>query len=456
MERFSASRFVEQAIHHEATLAALFAAPIRMLLAQPRSERDRATRLRAASYAQNITLDQWEEWHARFGARLMQIWGMTETMSLALIHPLDLPPRPLAMGMPALGYECKVVDESGKEAPPGTVGELVVSGVPGVSLMKGYFKNETATAEALRDGWLYTGDQARMDEDGWFFFVDRKKDMIKRAGENVSASEVEETLKQHPAVFDAAVVGIPDPVRDQAIKAYVIVKDGASPTAEDLIAWCRERLSSFKVPELIEFRESFPRTSVGKIQKHCSRKETERDRHAAAALHARHGEPRLPGLVLDRPRQDQGGGVRADDVKETFDDATQLAIRDQERAGIDMICDGEMRRFFFVQSFYGRMEGLEPLEPLRKTGLYAYDSVPRYRAARKIRSGGTRDGRGVPVPPTQTDRPVKATSPAPSRSPSTCRRGPAMPMAATGWRSCGTWCPPSAPSCRRSSPRAPD
>ena len=177
------------------------------------------------------------------------------------------------MGMPALGYECKVVDEQCAEVPPGTVGELVVSGVPGVSLMKGYFKNETATAETLRDGWLYTGDQARMDEDGWFFFVDRKKDMIKRAGENVSASEVEETLKQHPAIFDAAVVSVPDPLRDQAITAYVIVKDGASATVKELLAWCRERLSSFKVPEVIEFRETFPRTSVGKIQKHLFRKE---------------------------------------------------------------------------------------------------------------------------------------------------------------------------------------
>ena len=107
-----------------------------------------------------------------------------------------------------------------------------------------------------------------MDDEGWFFFVDRKKDMIKRAGENVSASEVEEILKQHPAVFDAAVVGIPDPVRDQAIKAYIIVKEGGRATAEELIAWCRARLSAFKAPEAIEFRESFPRTSVGKIQKH--------------------------------------------------------------------------------------------------------------------------------------------------------------------------------------------
>ncbi|HEY4911212.1 MAG TPA: AMP-binding protein, partial [Methylomirabilota bacterium] len=268
MERFSATRFVEQAIRHEATLAALFAAPIRMLLAQPRSASDSVTRLRAISYAQNITPQQFEEWHARFRAPLMQIWGMTETMSLPLMQPLDLPRKPLAMGMPVLGYECKVVDESGKEVPPGTVGELVVSGIPGVSLMKGYFKNPEATAQTLRDGWLHSGDQAVMDEDGCFFFVDRKKDMIKRAGENVSASEVEEALKQHPAVFDAAVVGVPDPVRDQAIKAYVILNDGARATSEELIAWCRARLSGFKVPERVEFRDVFPRTSVGKIQKH--------------------------------------------------------------------------------------------------------------------------------------------------------------------------------------------
>jgi crotonobetaine/carnitine-CoA ligase len=268
MERFSATRFVEQATRHEATLAALFAAPIRMLLAQPRSPADGGTRLRAVSYAQNVTPQQFEEWHERFRAPLMQIWGMTETMSLPLMQPLDLPRKPLSMGMPVLGYECRVVDESGKQVPPGTVGELIVSGVPGVSLMKGYFKNEKATAETLRDGWLHSGDQAYMDEDGCFYFVDRKKDMIKRAGENVSASEVEEALKQHPAVFDAAVVAIPDPVRDQAIKAYVIMHDGAAATADDLIAWCRERLSGFKVPEVVEFRDVFPRTSVGKIQKH--------------------------------------------------------------------------------------------------------------------------------------------------------------------------------------------
>jgi len=268
MERFSARHFVAQALRHEATLAALFAAPIRMLLAQPPHPDEGRTRLRAVSYAQNITPEQWEDWHRRFGARLMQIWGMTETMSLPLMHPLDLPPKPLSMGMPVLGYEVRVVDEAGREVPPGTVGELVVRGVPGVSLMQGYFRNPEATARALRDGWLYTGDLAWMDGEGWFFFVDRKTDMIKRAGENVSASEVEEVLKAHPAVFDAAVVGVPDPVRDQAIRAYVILREGVRATAEDLRAWCRRHLSAFKVPEEVEFRSSFPRTSVGKIQKH--------------------------------------------------------------------------------------------------------------------------------------------------------------------------------------------
>ncbi len=271
MERFSATRFVEQATRHEATLAALFAAPIRMLLGQPRSDAEGRTKLRAVSYAQNVTVQQFEDWHARFKAPLMQIWGMTETMSLPLMQPLDLPRKPLSMGMPVLGYTCKVVDDAGAEVPPGTVGELVVKGEPGVSLMKGYFKNPEATAATLCDGWLFSGDTAWMDEDGSFFFVDRKKDMIKRAGENVSASEVEETLKQHPDVFDAAVVGVPDPVRDQAIKAYVILKDGAPCTADELTAWCAARLSKFKVPERVEFRDAFPRTSVGKIQKHLFR-----------------------------------------------------------------------------------------------------------------------------------------------------------------------------------------
>src|SRR5262249_36069892 len=130
MERFSASRFIEQASRHEATLAALFAAPIRMLLSHRPSPVDGKTRLRAVSYAPNTTVQQFEAWPARSRAPLMQIWGMTETMSLPLLQPLDLPRKPLSMGMPVLGYECKVVDEAGRDVPPGTVGELIVRGEP--------------------------------------------------------------------------------------------------------------------------------------------------------------------------------------------------------------------------------------------------------------------------------------------------------------------------------------
>jgi crotonobetaine/carnitine-CoA ligase len=174
----------------------------------------------------------------------------------------------MAMGKPVLGYEVRIVDEQGRDATPGAVGELIVRGEPGWTLMKGYFKNPEATAATIRDGWLYSGDKVRMDEAGYIYFVDRGKDLIKRAGENISTGEVETVLKEHPAVFDAAVIGVPDPVHDEAIKAFVILREEATATGDELIAWCRKRLSRFKVPSIIAFRDSFPRTSVGKIQKH--------------------------------------------------------------------------------------------------------------------------------------------------------------------------------------------
>ncbi len=273
MAGFSATRFWDQAIAHRATLAALFAAPVRMLLNQPDRPHHRQHRLRLVTYAQNVTPEEFEAWHARFGVRLMQLWGMTESMSLPLINPLDLPAQPLSMGMPALGAELKVVDDAGRELPPGSVGELVLRGMPGVTLMKGYFKNPEATAETIRGEWLYTGDLAWMDEEGYFYFVDRKKDVIKRAGENVSSSEVEEVLKRHPAVGDAVVIGIPDPIRDETVRALVILREGAQVSERELIEWCAVRLSKYKVPEAVEFWSSFPRTSVGKIQKHLLRRD---------------------------------------------------------------------------------------------------------------------------------------------------------------------------------------
>jgi carnitine-CoA ligase len=273
MHRFSASRYFEQALRHETTVSSIFAAPIRMIVNQPPKSTDRGHQMRLIIYAQNVTEAQLGEWDQRFGAPLMQIYGMTETIGLPLMNPLDGPRNNMSMGRVTLPYECKVVDEAGRDLPSRVVGQLAVRGEPGCSLMKGYYKNPPATAETLRDGWLYTGDNVYMDENGYFFFVDRAKDMIKRAGENVSAAEVEGVLNQHPAVFESAVVGVPDPIRDEAVMAIVILKPGITVTAQELIAFCAERLATFKVPQLIEFREEFPRTSVGKVQKHILRRD---------------------------------------------------------------------------------------------------------------------------------------------------------------------------------------
>ena len=279
MARFSASRYFEQAIAHRCTVSSLFAAPIRMLLAQPRRPEHAENRLRAVLFAQSVTPAQLDEWKERFHAPLRQLWGMTETMGPPLINPFDGERRNMSMGLPAPGYATRLVDESGRPVACGEIGQIVVRGVPGLSLMKGYHKNSDATAETIRDGWLWSGDNARQDADGYYHFVDRAKDMIKRSGENVAASEVEAVVREHPGVFDCAVIGVPDAMRDEAILAVVVprgVEEGrpsAALTEEEVIGWCRARLAGFRVPQFVRFRKELPRTAVGKVQKHVLRAE---------------------------------------------------------------------------------------------------------------------------------------------------------------------------------------
>ncbi|BCJ86246.1 AMP-binding protein [Effusibacillus dendaii] len=274
-ERFSASRYFKQAKRLGATVGSLFAAPIRMILAQNYDPADQDNSLRIIWFAQSVTQEQLTMFEDKYNVSLLQMYGMTETVGVPLMNPIDGIRKNMSIGRPTIGYEVKVVDEEGKEVPTGQVGQIVVKGIPGRTLMKGYFKNPVATAEALRDGWLYTGDNARIDDDGYFYFVDRIKDMIKRAGENVAANEVESVLAEHPSVYEAAVIGIPDPMRDEAIKAYVILHNNHDISEEELLSYCRERLAKFKVPDSIEFISEFPRTSVGKIQKQVLRQRNE-------------------------------------------------------------------------------------------------------------------------------------------------------------------------------------
>jgi crotonobetaine/carnitine-CoA ligase len=275
MSRFSASRYMKQVINHSCTVGILVAASMRMILAQPRDGGARENRLRLVLFAQNVTPQQLQEWEERFEAPLLQIYGMTETVGLPMANPLDYPRDNMTIGMATLAYDCRVVDQEGNDVLRGTPGELLVPGKPGWTITKGYFKNPEATAIAIRDGYLWTGDIVAEDENGYVRFVDRANDIIKRAGENIAAGEVEAVIKQHPKVSDAAVIGIPDPVRDESIKAFVILKEHQTATSGEIIQFCQARLSKFRVPEAVEFRGEFPRNSVGKIQKRVLRGESE-------------------------------------------------------------------------------------------------------------------------------------------------------------------------------------
>lgn len=266
--RFSARRLMPLISEHRVTVASLFAAPMRMLLAQPEQTGWRDHSLRAVAFAQNLSGEEVDQWSRAIGAPLVQLYGMTETVGAPVVNPLNGETRADTIGRVSLGYTCRVIKDDGTLASVGEIGQLCVHGVPGTTLMRGYLNDPDATADMLRDGWLHTGDVVRVEADGFLVFVDRKKDLIKRAGENVAASEVEAVLRGHPAVVDAAVFGIPDPVRDQAIIAAVVLADGESADAPELLSWCADRLARFRVPNDIVILDRLPRTPVGKVQKH--------------------------------------------------------------------------------------------------------------------------------------------------------------------------------------------
>ncbi|MGH2787326.1 MAG: AMP-binding protein [Actinomycetota bacterium] len=267
MERFSASNWGRQAHDHHATVASLFAAPIRMILSHPETRLDHDNALRAVIFSQNVGENELSEFERRFGAPLLQLYGMTETIAPPTLNPLYGERKNMSIGLPTLPARVRVVGANDREVEPGEIGELLVRGEPGLTLMAGYLDDPDATGSAIVDGWLHTGDNVRWGTDGYLYFVDRAGDMIKRAGENVAAREVESVLNDHPDIFDSAVIGVPDPVRDEAIKAFVVLRPDSSVSERDVIDWCGQRLAAFKVPESVEVVAELPRTSVGKIQK---------------------------------------------------------------------------------------------------------------------------------------------------------------------------------------------
>lgn len=273
LEEYRATQFLSQLRRHGATAVSLVAMQLRTMLAQPPRSDDRDHSLRRNFYAINVLDAEKEAFEARFGVELVNGYGLSEAMTIVTVAPVFGDKRWPSIGLPAYDRLVRIVDDEGRDVPVGQPGEIIVWGIPGRTLMKGYFKDPAATAAALRDGWLHTGDNGFVDDKGYVYFYDRKKDVIKRSGENISASEVEAALLEHPGIAEAAVIGVPDPVRDEAVKAFVVPREGVVLTEQDILTHCREHLASFKVPTVLEVRSGLPKTSIGKIEKKLLRRE---------------------------------------------------------------------------------------------------------------------------------------------------------------------------------------
>jgi long-chain acyl-CoA synthetase len=199
-----------------------------------------------------------------FGCKVLEGYGLSETSPVASFNHPDRERKPGSIGTPVDGVEMKLLDDDGHEVAQGEVGEIVIRGH---NVMKGYWNKPDATAEALRDGWLYTGDMARIDEDGYFFIVDRKKDLIIRGGYNVYPREIEEILYEHPAVREAAVIGMPHDEYGEEIGAAVALKEGAQVTPDELRDFVKEQVAAYKYPRRVWFVDELPTGPTGKILK---------------------------------------------------------------------------------------------------------------------------------------------------------------------------------------------
>ncbi len=271
-ERFSLSRFWEQARRYRATEVNILGSMLLMLWKQPPSEMDRQHQVRIL-YCAPAPREICRQFEERFGVAVAEGFGMSEC-TFGLIQSLDGPRVPGGMGrpreLPARGIrnQVRIVDAEGRDCPPGVPGELILQNDV---MMAGYYQDPERTAEALRDGWLWTGDLATRDEEGEYFFVGRKKELIRRRGENISPAEVEAVLHDHPAVQEAAVFGVPSEFSEEDVVACVVLREAGGATAEDLCAWCAGRLAPFKVPTSVRFLDALPKTTTQKVRKDALR-----------------------------------------------------------------------------------------------------------------------------------------------------------------------------------------
>lgn len=215
------------------------------------------------SGAASLPRDVQDRFESITGGKLIEGYGLTEASPVTHVNNIWEKRKIGSIGIPFPDTEARIVHpDSGEEMPQGEIGELIIRGP---QVMRGYWKQPEETFKTLRDGWLYTGDLARMDTEGFFYILDRRKDLIIAGGYNIYPREVEEVLFEHPDVEEAVVAGVLDPYRGETVKAYIILKEGSIANEEDLQGWCKDKLAVYKVPKIYEFRDTFPKTLVGKV-----------------------------------------------------------------------------------------------------------------------------------------------------------------------------------------------
>jgi acyl-CoA synthetase (AMP-forming)/AMP-acid ligase II len=276
-EKFSASRFWSEVREYSITTSSIMRTIPQILLSFPERSDDGNNPLRLV-----VTLLS-PEMHLRFEERFklkaVPSYSLTEDI-LSVIGPTDMPKEKLgSCGVPLAPevHSVAIHDEAGHALPAGTAGEIVKRSP---TVMKGYYKNAEASAKALKSGWLYTGDLGYLDEDGYLYFVDRVKDMVRRGDENISSEEVERVLNSHPLVAESAVIAVPDRIRGEEVKAYIVLKSPATPESappESIWEFCKLHLSAYKLPRYIEYRGELPKTPSSKVQKNILRDESKQD-----------------------------------------------------------------------------------------------------------------------------------------------------------------------------------
>lgn len=265
-ERFHATSYWETAARYGATHVSLLISMVNVLYKQPVKPSDRGHGVRVAVTA-GATREVWPKFEARFGLRIIELYGMTECGCTTLMNPPG-GVRIGSVGTPLGFVEAQVVDDNDRPVPPDTPGELIVRPRRPNTMFLEYYRKPDQTSEAWRNAWFHTGDLMKRDADGYYYFLDRKKDVIRRRGENLAPYDVETVLNQHPAVFESVVVGVPAELGEEDVKAFVQLKPGAAVAAKELFLFSADRLPFFMVPRYVEFLDEIPKTANQKAQRY--------------------------------------------------------------------------------------------------------------------------------------------------------------------------------------------